>query len=104
MIPDNVDIESDAPVDYLFLIMEYLEHDLKFVINQCSKGGSKMKEAHIITITYNLLCNLNFIHSAGLIHRDIKPDNILTNDNCYSKLCDFGLARTIIEPIHSFKE
>ena len=40
-----------------------------------------------------MLCSLNLIHSAGLIHRDIKTENILVDDNCDVKICDFGLAR-----------
>lgn len=40
-----------------------------------------------------MLCCLNYIHSAGLMHRDIKMDNILINGNCVTKLCDFGYAR-----------
>lgn len=36
---------------------------------------------------------MKFIHSAGVIHRDLKPQNLLVNNNCDLKICDFGLAR-----------
>ena len=42
---------------------------------------------------YNLLCAINYFHSANIIHRDIKPANILIDANCKIKVCDFGLAR-----------
>jgi serine/threonine protein kinase len=42
---------------------------------------------------YNLLCGINFLHSAGIMHRDLKPDNILITDECGVKICDYGFAR-----------
>ena len=38
---------------------------------------------------------LKYLHSAELIHRDLKPANILVNSDCLSKLCDFGLVRSV---------
>ena len=49
----------------------------------------------MLTILYNLLCSLKFLHSANVIHRDIKPGNILIDNYCSIKICDFGLARTL---------
>jgi serine/threonine protein kinase len=39
-----------------------------------------------------------YIHSAELIHRDVKPSNILLSSQCALKLCDFGLMRSLAEP------
>lgn len=36
---------------------------------------------------------LKYVHSAGVIHRDLQPGNILINENCDLKICGFGLAR-----------
>jgi serine/threonine protein kinase len=44
-------------------------------------------------IIFNMLCGVNFIHSAGVVHRDLKPGNILISSDCSAKICDFGLAR-----------
>lgn len=37
---------------------------------------------------------MEYLHSANVLHRDLKPGNILVNANCDLKICDFGLART----------
>jgi len=75
----------------VFLVMEHVRFDLKAIMQTYVTSFS---DQHLIIITYNLLCSLNFLSSAGLIHRDIKPGNILINEDCNVKICDFGLART----------
>ena len=37
------------------------------------------------------------MHSGELLHRDMKPSNLLLNSDCHVKICDFGLARSIAE-------
>jgi len=61
-----------------------------------------LSEEHIITILYNMLCALNFMHSANLIHRDLKPGNFLIDSQCNIKVCDFGLTR--VAPLYSTAE
>lgn len=73
--------------------MEYIESDLKKILNSVHRG-TVLEEDHIITMMYNSLCALNFIHSANLLHRDLKPGNLLVDSNCCVRLCDFGLARS----------
>jgi len=43
-----------------------------------------------------VLRGLKYIHSAGILHRDLKPRNLLVNQNSDLKICDFGLARADI--------
>lgn len=73
--------------------MECVESDMKKLLS-CSPP-MPLQEEHIITILYNSLCALNYMHSANIIHRDIKPGNFLINSSCSVKICDFGLARTM---------
>ena len=94
IIASEFDSTSDEPVQYLFIVMEYVNTDLKKVLNDADKIG--LENDHVITILYNSLCCLNFIHSANIIHRDIKSANILMDDECRAKICDFGLARTTV--------
>lgn len=73
--------------------MELIESDMKKLLS--SNPPVPLQEDHIVTIMYNSLCALNFMHSANIIHRDIKPGNFLINSNCSVKICDFGLSRSL---------
>ena len=46
-------------------------------------------------VTYQLLKALKYVHSARLLHRDVKPSNVLVDAGCAIKLCDFGLCRSL---------
>jgi serine/threonine protein kinase len=46
---------------------------------------------------YQVLRGLKYLHSAQVIHRDLKPRNLLVNGNCDLKICDYGLARVHYE-------
>ena len=48
---------------------------------------------HIQTFIYQILRALKYIHSVDVIHRDVKPENVLVNANCDVKLCDFNNSR-----------
>ena len=68
-------------------LMEYCP--LGNLHNYIVKNGP-MSEHQIKKVLYHILSALSYLASKGIVHRDIKPDNILlTNDGSY-KLCDFG--------------
>ncbi|KAJ6661537.1 hypothetical protein lerEdw1_014447 [Lerista edwardsae] len=75
----------------IYLVFESMETDLHAVI----KKGNLLKEIHKCYILYQLLKATKFIHSGNVIHRDQKPSNILLDADCFVKLCDFGLARSL---------
>ncbi|CAG9580718.1 putative mitogen activated protein kinase [Leishmania major strain Friedlin] len=75
--------------DHFYIVMDIMETDLKQVL----RSGQELTEAHIQFFIYQALRALHIIHSAGVIHRDITPANILVNTNCDLKICDFGLAK-----------
>ena len=55
--------------------MELLETDMGKLLKNSSEV--QMNEQQVLVIIYNILCALNFFHSANVIHRDLKPANIL---------------------------
>ncbi|KAL9653814.1 hypothetical protein ABK040_012875 [Willaertia magna] len=56
-----------------------------------------LSQDHIKWIMYQLLLGLYFLHSSGIMHRDVKPENLLLSSDCDVKLTDFGLARGVHE-------
>jgi len=72
--------------------MEYMDLDIKKLIQ--NEEPANFNNDHLKTIFYNLLCAVNFIHTSGVMHRDLKPGNILIDKQCFVRICDFGMART----------
>ena len=81
------------------MVMDYINHTLKETI--ADSDDLVLSEEHLITIIYNLLCSMNFMHSANIMHRDVKPSNILISEDCIVKFCDFGLARSCPKPAYT---
>ena len=73
----------------IYLYMEPMEADL----HQIVRSGQPLSNLHIQFFLYQLLRGVKYIHSANVIHRDLKPGNLLVNSDCELKICDFGLAR-----------
>ena len=81
--------------DELFMIFEYMKENLYDYL----KRKVKLNNATVKHVTYQMLQGLKGIHQKGFFHRDMKPENLLLNDNGQEpptvKVADFGLARNI---------
>ncbi|WRT70234.1 uncharacterized protein IL334_007229 [Kwoniella shivajii] len=73
----------------IYLYMEPMEADL----HQIVRSGQPLSNSHIQYFLYQILRGMKYIHTANVIHRDLKPGNLLVNSDCELKICDFGLAR-----------
>eukprot|EP00735_Rhodelphis_limneticus_P014482 TRINITY_DN8513_c0_g1::TRINITY_DN8513_c0_g1_i1::g.3376::m.3376 TRINITY_DN8513_c0_g1::TRINITY_DN8513_c0_g1_i1::g.3376 ORF type:complete len:373 (-),score=46.77,sp/Q54QB1/ERK2_DICDI/62.05/3e-152,Pkinase/PF00069.20/1.5e-73,Pkinase_Tyr/PF07714.12/2.5e-32,Kinase-like/PF14531.1/8e+02,Kinase-like/PF14531.1/0.0021,APH/PF01636.18/28,APH/PF01636.18/0.41 TRINITY_DN8513_c0_g1_i1:142-1260(-) len=74
----------------LYLVFEFMETDLHAVIR-----ANILEEIHKQYIIWQLLKSLKFMHSSEILHRDMKPANLLLNTECQVKVADFGLARSL---------
>lgn len=93
---DNVlsaqDILQPPHIDFLqeiYVVTELMQSDLHKII----VSPQALTSDHVKVFLYQLLRGLKYLHSARILHRDIKPGNLLVNSNCVLKICDFGLAR-----------
>lgn len=74
---------------HLFLVMEYVDGS---TLHDLIQTGNVTKE-HALSFALQLCDALQFAHDHGIIHRDIKPNNVLINKEGRVKVADFGLAR-----------
>jgi len=83
----------------LTLVFEYLDQDLKKYLDICEGG----LEANIMqSFLFQLLRGVAFCHHHRVLHRDLKPQNLLINREGELKLADFGLARAFGIPVRSY--
>jgi tRNA A-37 threonylcarbamoyl transferase component Bud32 len=93
--PNIVGVYDVGEVDGLpFIVMEYVAgSSLKQLIERT--GALPLADA--VRLTDEIANGLAFAHSRGIIHADLKPSNILLDQNEQPKICDFGIARTPAE-------
>lgn len=68
-------------------------------MHQIIRLGQPLTDSHYQLFIYQVLCGLKYIHLADVLHRDLKPGNLLVNADCELKICDFGLARGFSEDV-----
>ena len=83
------DFGSDG--DHLFLIMELITGG---TLRELLAERGPMPPHAAAAVMRAVLTGLSIAHTAGLVHRDIKPDNVLINGDHRVKLADFGLVRS----------
>ncbi len=85
----------------LVLIFEYCEMDLKKYMDKHGENGA-LDPNTVRSFMYQLLKGTAFCHENQVLHRDLKPQNLLINRKGELKLGDFGLARAFGVPVNTF--
>lgn len=84
----------------LYLVFEFLHQDLKKFMDASALTGIPLPL--IKSYLFQLLQGLAFCHSHRVLHRDLKPQNLLINAEGSIKLADFGLARAFGVPVRTY--
>lgn len=85
----------------LMLVFEFMDLDLKKYMDSHGERGS-LEPAVIRSFMWQLLKGTAFCHDNRVLHRDLKPQNLLINKKGELKLADFGLARAFGIPVNTF--
>lgn len=82
--PTGYDICDGTP----YLVMQYCEN------GSTSTMAGRMDENDVLRFMHDVAAGLEYLHDHNIIHQDIKPDNILVDDNCNFLVTDFGISVT----------
>jgi len=81
--------------EFIFIVMEYFKHG---TLKDFMKSNKKLPEEECAKIIYQVGCGLKYLNGFGIIHRDIKPDNIMIDtkgEETIVKIADFGFSKVM---------
>lgn len=85
--------DADIDDDDCYLVMEYIHAAI--TLDRYCKPESLLSIREVVGIIYKIAKALDYAHRQGIIHRDIKPNNILQTEELDIKIADFSIAMII---------
>ncbi|KAI8904311.1 kinase-like domain-containing protein [Gorgonomyces haynaldii] len=89
----DMEIADFTNFNEIYISQELMEADLHQII----RSEQPLTDAHYQYFIYQICRGVKYIHSANVLHRDLKPGNLLVNADCELKIADFGLARGLTD-------
>jgi serine/threonine protein kinase len=85
-----------------YLVMQWVEgQTLRERLSRLAASGRRMPLVEVLRITDHICGALDYAHQRGMIHRDVKPANIIISNDGEAILTDFGLVKLLSEPGHT---
>jgi mitogen-activated protein kinase 7 len=96
-ITSILDMHIVDPLDFneIYIVQDLMEADLHQII----RSEQPLTDSHYQYFVWQICAGVKYIHSANVLHRDLKPGNLLVNADCELKICDFGLARGLTDSV-----
>jgi eukaryotic-like serine/threonine-protein kinase len=77
-----------------YIVMEYVDGQ---TVREMIRGGAHLSPRESLQLTSGVLDALEYSHAHGIVHRDIKPGNVMRTDKGLVKVMDFGIARALAD-------
>ncbi|RXG60723.1 Cyclin-dependent kinase 11B [Armadillidium vulgare] len=103
---DNIitcrEIVVGSSIDKIYIVMDYVEHDLKSLMETMRKKKQSFTIGEVKTLMIQLLRAVHHLHDNWILHRDLKTSNLLLSSRGILKVGDFGLAREYGSPLKQY--